>query len=122
MSSTDNLNAMQGHVAPSRPTNGTPTRVWAADVVAVHPDGTVNAQPVQSRATKVNVQVPVLYKPAVGDRILITDLNGDPQIPVMVGILSGSRPTVTGAKGGNVALASLITALANLGLVTDNTT
>lgn len=29
------------------------------------------------------------------------------------------RPTVTGAKGGNAALASLITALATLGLITD---
>lgn len=32
-----------------------------------------------------------------------------------------SKPTVTGAKGGNVALGSLITALANLGLITDGT-
>ena len=33
-----------------------------------------------------------------------------------------TKPTVTGSKGGNVALASLITALANLGLLTDSTT
>lgn len=32
------------------------------------------------------------------------------------------RPTVSGAKGGNAALASLLTALANLGLITDSTT
>lgn len=32
-----------------------------------------------------------------------------------------AKPTVTGAKGGNAALASLITALANLGLITDGT-
>lgn len=32
------------------------------------------------------------------------------------------RPTVTGAKGGNAALASLLTALASLGLITDSTT
>jgi hypothetical protein len=31
-------------------------------------------------------------------------------------------PTVTGSKGGNAALASLITALATLGLVVDKTT
>lgn len=30
-----------------------------------------------------------------------------------------ARPTVTGARGGNTALASLLTALANLGLITD---
>lgn len=33
-----------------------------------------------------------------------------------------AKPTVTGAKGGNAALGSLMTALASLGLVTDSTT
>jgi len=33
-----------------------------------------------------------------------------------------TKPTITGSKSGNAALASLITALANLGLVTDSTT
>lgn len=33
-----------------------------------------------------------------------------------------ARPTVTGSKGGNAALGSLLTALANLGLITDSTT
>lgn len=33
-----------------------------------------------------------------------------------------SRPTVTGSRGGNAALASLLTALAALGLVTDSST
>ncbi|MGW3196329.1 right-handed parallel beta-helix repeat-containing protein [Streptomyces sp. NPDC001118] len=38
------------------------------------------------------------------------------------GATAAGRQTVTGAKGGNAALASLITALAALGLITDNTT
>lgn len=33
-----------------------------------------------------------------------------------------TKPTVTGSRGGNAAIASLITALANLGWVTDSTT
>jgi hypothetical protein len=33
-----------------------------------------------------------------------------------------SKPTVSGSRGGNAALASLCTALANLGLITDSTT
>ena len=33
-----------------------------------------------------------------------------------------TKPAVTGAKGGNAALASLLTALVALGLVTDSTT
>jgi hypothetical protein len=32
------------------------------------------------------------------------------------------KPTITGAKGGNVALAALLTSLANYGLITDSTT
>lgn len=32
------------------------------------------------------------------------------------------KPTVTGSKGGNLALGSLVTALSNLGLITDSTT
>lgn len=34
----------------------------------------------------------------------------------------GGQPTITGSKGGNVALANLLTALAGLGLVVDSTT
>lgn len=37
-------------------------------------------------------------------------------------LASGNRPTITGSRGGNAALASLLTALATLGLVTDSTT
>ena len=33
-----------------------------------------------------------------------------------------AKPTVAGSKGGNAALASLLTALATLGLITDSTT
>lgn len=33
-----------------------------------------------------------------------------------------AKPTVTGSRGGNAALASLLTALANIGLITDSTT
>lgn len=39
-----------------------------------------------------------------------------------LGAAAVARPTVTGSKGANAALASLMTALANLGLVTDSTT
>jgi parallel beta-helix repeat protein len=38
------------------------------------------------------------------------------------GTTPAAQPTVTGSKGGNAALASLLTALATLGLVTDSTT
>lgn len=38
------------------------------------------------------------------------------------GTTATTKPTVTGSRGGNAALASLLTSLANLGLITDSTT
>jgi hypothetical protein len=38
-----------------------------------------------------------------------------------LGAAAVTRPNVTGSRGGNAALASLLTALANLGLITDST-
>ncbi len=41
-----------------------------------------------------------------------------------IGFFGGAktgRPTITGSRGGNAALASLLTALANMGLITDST-
>lgn len=35
-------------------------------------------------------------------------------------IVDGTRPTINGSRGGNAALASLLTSLANLGLITDS--
>lgn len=38
------------------------------------------------------------------------------------GTAAAAKPTVTGSRGGNAALASLLTGLANLGLITDSST
>ena len=46
---------------------------------------------------------------------LETELVGKVAIPA-------SPPVISGSRGGNAALASLLTALTTLGLVTDNTT
>jgi len=53
------------------------------------------------------------------------DVNGSARIAVDVGFY-GTTPqakqTVTGSRGGNAALTSLLTALATIGLITNNTT
>lgn len=67
---------------------------------------------------------------SLGDAMYITRSNGQTTIAKAtlsnVGFFGtaaqATKPTVTGAKGGNAALTSLLTTLANLGLVTDNTT
>jgi hypothetical protein len=55
----------------------------------------------------------------------VTDLASSLKIQGDVGFYGaapGSKPTVTGSKGGNAALGSLLNALAGLGLLTDSST
>lgn len=55
----------------------------------------------------------------------LATLNGDCKVVGKSGFNNTapiSKPTVTGSRGGNAALASLLTALANYGLITDSTT
>jgi hypothetical protein len=49
-------------------------------------------------------------------------LNHDGSTAGFYGTAPITKPAVTGSRGGNAALASLLTALANLGLITDSTT
>lgn len=122
MTHTDQLNVLQGHANPSAPSSGVPTRIWQADVVAVNPDGTVDCQPVKGRSTKVSLAVPGTYQPTIGDRVLVTDLDGDPRTPAVLTPLSITPPTITGSRGGNAALTNLLTALAAAGLIVNHTT
>jgi len=55
----------------------------------------------------------------------LINLAGNTQLGAQVGFQGTApiaKPTVTGSRGGNAALASLLTALANYGLITDSTT
>ncbi len=51
-------------------------------------------------------------------------LNGHPDtyFQVNLGFSAIAKPTITGSRGGNAALASLLTALASYGIITDSTT
>ena len=49
------------------------------------------------------------------------DLDHDGSNAGFYGTAPIAKPTVTGSRGGNAALASLLTQLANLGLITDST-
>jgi hypothetical protein len=54
--------------------------------------------------------------------VLRAEANGSAPMLGFLGASAVARPTVTGSRGGNAALASLLTALASLGLLTDSTT
>lgn len=59
---------------------------------------------------------------AGGEMEIDGDLNHDGTNVGFYGTAPGAKPTITGSRGGNAALASLLTALAGLGLITDSTT
>lgn len=123
MTTTHRLQALQDHVVKPTPVAGNPTRIWLADVSVVHQDGTVTCQPVSGRATKVNVPVLEPYVPHTGDRVAVTNINGDNQSPLVLGVLARtSIPAVTGSRSGGAALTSLLTILADLNLIVDHTT
>lgn len=56
-----------------------------------------------------------------GGGLYVLDITGDGKLAFFSGTPQ-AKPTITGSKGGNAALASLLTALANFGLITDSTT
>lgn len=64
-----------------------------------------------------------VYFSVSGTTIILNGaLDHDGSTAGFFGATPASKPTVTGSRDGNAALASLITALATLGLVTDSTT
>jgi hypothetical protein len=58
----------------------------------------------------------------VARTVLTLEASGSAAMIGFLGAAAVVRPTVTGAKAGNAALTSVLTALANLGLITDSST
>lgn len=86
---TQLIAAMQDtSVQPTIGGSGVPARVWAATVTVVNLDGTVDVQPLGSRATKVSVPLLKGYTPTVGDTVVVVDLGGDPQRPAVIAVLA----------------------------------
>lgn len=62
---------------------------------------------------------------SLGSALTITRSSGAVVIGGPVGfngVVAPARPAITGSRGGNAAVASLITQLASTGLITDSTT
>lgn len=65
------------------------------------------------------------YVPAAKEKLINPDGTPTARFQRFLSLLPGASPPlpiVSGSKGGNAALASLITALANAGIITDTTT
>lgn len=75
-----------------------------------------------TRTVRTQFLVNDAANPTTGREYLRGETDGSNALIGFLGASAIARPTVTGSRGGNAALASLLTALANLGLVTDSTT
>ena len=74
---------------------------------------------VNTHASRTARRVLSVYDTAAREGLRIEASGAAPMIGFL-GAAAVVRPTVTGSRGGNAALASLLTALANLGLVVDS--
>lgn len=116
---TDTASSSSPQIAVKRG-DGTNTNAW----VFTAKSGLFELPLAQSPATGIRLggdALVNLYRSAVGV------LNTDGALAVGGGVgfngtAPGAKPTVTGSRGGNEALASLLTVLAGMGLITDGTT
>lgn len=75
-----------GPIRPPTPVHGDPLALRRAVVVVTNADGTVDCKLAMSRAMKSRVPVYTDPAPAVGDEVLLANLDGDPQTPAVVGV------------------------------------
>lgn len=88
-----------GQVMPPTPVKGNVTRVWEGQVVSVEPGGMVSVQKANSRSARHRVKVPLGYTPTLGDRLLLTDLDGNRQYPAILQVLSAAVGSLTSGFG-----------------------
>jgi hypothetical protein len=91
-------------------------RVLAGNATSPGPGGAVTVAPGAGSAPGVGGRV-TLFSAAVGGAVH----TGDAGLAFFTGA-EAQTPVVVGARGGNVALAAILTALHNMGLIRDNTT
>lgn len=65
-----------------------PRLLTVAEVLVLNGDGTVDVRVTTSRATRARVPVCVGITPALGDRVVLAHLNGDPQLPLVLASLT----------------------------------
>jgi hypothetical protein len=88
------------------PVTGSPSRLRECVVVALNPSGSVNCKTVTGRGSIAGATPPAWYGPALGDHVLVGDLNGDERTPVIItplrskgGGSPGIGPTVGRVEG-----------------------
>lgn len=92
------------------PVTGKPTRLREAIITSLNKDGTVAARSRVGRKVWEGLPVPSWYGVAVGDLVLVANIDGSSQRPIVICPVStkaNSAPQVTSGFSGEVPLAKL---------------
>lgn len=100
----------QGRAGQLTPVAGGPSGLREGIVRTVEPNGSVAVEMMTGRSGVAEVAVPAWYRPALGDRVLVGELNGDPASPVVIAPREGalrSRATHAAISAPEETVASL---------------
>lgn len=128
---TSATNSVQGHFATDLESTGTPaaglgsrwySRVHSSNNTMRTQFQLLGSWVVATDASRTaRLSIRVADSGSDNREVLRGEASGSAPMIGFLGANAITRPTVTGSRGGNAALASLLTALANLGLITNNT-
>lgn len=83
------MTSLTGPINPPNYVAGQPSRLLLCEVVTLNPDGTVDVRPINGRATKVAVPVAAGVQVGHGNRVVLAELDGDVNKPVVLSALQG---------------------------------
>ena len=93
----NDIDRLQGVRGLTRSTAGAATGLREAEVVTIHPHGTLDARMTAGRAVTVGARYPIWYEPQIGDRVLLGELQGDERMRVVLQAMNtktGGAPKV----------------------------
>ena len=93
----NDIDRLQGVRGLARSNSGAATGLREAEVVTIHPHGTLDARMTAGRAVTVGARYPLWYEPQIGDRVLLGELQGDERMRVVLQAMSdrhGNAPKI----------------------------
>lgn len=109
----------QGKSAQLVSVHGRPTGLREGVVCSVEAHGAIGVQMTTGRAGVVEAAVPTWYRPQVGDKVLVGELNGNPAMPVVIAPRAGDLAVYAPSVNTTGKTSAQITAALSTGVVVD---
>lgn len=93
----NDIKALHGVRGLAEPVTGTSTGLQECEVVAIHTKGRLDARSTSGRSVTVAARYPLWYEPALGDRVVLGELQGDERMRIVLQVMStkdGAAPKV----------------------------